>query len=102
LGFGKLNLSNLDPTVLTGYIFLLFLLKTKDLENTNMQILWDVVSLVLGTFFLQGRGKSKTNKYSCEQQQPLSERIIAHNFSFFTTGEKWMNDPNGLVYNKGI
>jgi len=68
------------------------------LKKYNIKILWVVLGLAL--FSCRDGEKVKPINTVAEQQHHYLEEYRPQ--FHFSPPEKWMNDPNGLVYNKGI
>lgn len=68
------------------------------MKKYNIKILWVVLGLAL--FSCRDGEKVKPINTVAEQQHHYLEEYRPQ--FHFSPPEKWMNDPNGLVYNKGI
>ncbi len=73
-----------------------------DFMVKKLQNVW--VGVVLMTVLSSNLGCKKQGKMDDEQAKPDASIYYTENYRpqfHFTPEEKWMNDPNGLVYNKG-
>jgi len=68
------------------------------LKKYNINVLW--VVLVLALLSCKD-GKNVKPTETAEEQQGLYQETYRPQFHFSPQG-KWMNDPNGLVYNQGV